>query len=56
MRAAVDSQDKYKVNNNYSMLFCFLRVFLRAVAALLFFNSFLFLFEYIFFVFCEGFD
>ena len=23
MRAAVDSQDKYKVKNNYSILFCF---------------------------------
>ena len=51
MRAEKDSRDKYKVKNNYSILFCFLRVFLWAVAALLFFNSFLFLLS-IFFVCC----
>ena len=55
MRAEKDSRDKYKVKNNYSILFCFLRVFLWAVAALLFFNSFLFLLSiFLCVVFCFG--
>ena len=52
MRAEKDSRDKYEVKNNYSILFCFLRVFLWAVAALLFFNSFLFLFTFEYFFVC----
>ena len=54
MRAEKDSRNKYKVKNNCSILFCFLYVFLWAVEAHLFFNSFLFLFafEYFFCVLC----
>ena len=53
MRAEKDSRDKYKVKNNYSILFCFLRVFLWAVDAHLFLIVFyFFLLLSIFFVCC----